>query len=200
MINKLLTRGSLLFLLGLLLVARFIFIPLVEWQENRVAVIEVKARQLDKIATLIDGAAANEEMLVRSQENFSALRGSLFADEDGVKLGLQQSIRSIFSKQKVTMSSFEWSHDEFTGPLRTLKATVLFHGNTEGMILSFMQLRTATKVVKISEWNQRFTQTAPGRLGTTRGSMVVEFYAIGPGESLITSGVQNTPGEGSRSE
>ena len=173
-----LSRNNLLILMAVLVTARFILLPLFDWQEGRVAAIEVKARQVNKVSALIASAKANEMLSAGIKGKISWLRGSLFPESESIKLSMQQSIRKILADNNVTMTSFEWSFDEYEGPLRTLKATILFNGTTEGMIRSLVLLRSSQKVIKIAEWRQRFTQSKPGDLGTTRGSMVVEFYTI----------------------
>jgi hypothetical protein len=178
MISALLSRNNLLAVVASLACVRLIILPTLDWQEGRVEAIEVKARQADKVATMIDKAQSDEALVEGLRGKIEELQGSLFAESESFKLGIQQSIRKILTDNDVVMTSFEWSYDEYEGPLRTLRATVLFNGSTAGMMRSFVLFRASAKLIKIPEWQQRFTQRQAGDLGMTRGSMVIELYTM----------------------
>lgn len=184
MIGTMMSRSSLLFILGVLVSLRIVVLPIIEWQGESLALIDAKRIQVNKTVGLIEATESNRFRLEDIEARLGHLGDAVFEDSGAIKLALQQSIRRILSSNKVNMTSFEWSYDDYQGPLRMLRATVLFSGPTEGVITSFGTFNSSPKMIKISQWSQRFVQPELGALGSSRGSMVVELYTMRPNHSV----------------
>ena len=175
---------KLLVVLAILLGARFIIVPLLTWQTERIDANAVKSRQVEKITRLIesgDKTSGNIELL---HAEVKLLKRAMVRNTGSVQLTLQQFITNTFKAQGMSVTSFQWVSDERVQPIRTLSARVRFSGTVPAMMTTFLLLSSANRVLKVVEWDQRFVQGRPGTLGTTRGSVVIQIPVL---ETLVVS-------------
>ncbi len=107
----------LIFVLGLLLVVRFVLVPWLEWQDEQALKLQTLTKQLVRSEALL---GAREEVL--NQSTTATLRADELktgltktSDPAQYRVEFQQELQSKLDNIKVQLSSFEWMNDQPLG-------------------------------------------------------------------------------------
>jgi len=176
MMDRLLSKKFLLPLLFTLIGLKFLILPIIEWQAEKVASIKVKNLQLAKIAYASSGQlvsnSAKQDLL---SEVVSAER-YFFVDSDSTKIDIQRAVEAAFVDAGLVVTRFVWLVDA-DGPIRVLRAGIYFTGNTQQMMRAFWELLSWPQATRQLEWNQQMKSSGPEDCCSTFGNLTLEFYA-----------------------
>lgn len=175
--NNLMTKKNLLIIAGLLAAVKFAVLPLLAWQSDQIQILQVKSVQLTKVSnvlanqsTYIDSVSKLKAHMFESAERF-------YGDNSRTKLSIQTGIEEIFHRHQLTVEGFDWIVDSVEA-VRLLRATVRFSGSAENMMRSFWDLAHLPTLVRQVESNQQLKDYGAGDLGSTKGQITLEFYAL----------------------
>ena len=113
------SRSGLYALLALLLVVKFLLLPLVSWQHSKQVEIESSVRRFERATALLRDRARLERsvQVVRSALDKMHARVPSGATVDQVKLASQQKIKATLASAGVNLGVFDWlaesSSDQF---------------------------------------------------------------------------------------
>lgn len=112
---------------------QFLLLPVIVWQNERVATI---GRDRDAIASresLISSFPAMQREVVRRDEAIATLRAAGFSRSPTVSLEIQRWISLSLENGRVSVDSFEWA-PQALGPVTTSRAKVGVRGRSKDLL------------------------------------------------------------------
>tara|TARA_B110000967_G_scaffold205844_1_gene251244 strand:- start:26 stop:559 length:534 start_codon:yes stop_codon:yes gene_type:complete len=171
------TRQNLLLLAGVLVLMRFIFLPVLSWQNEKIESVRLKAKQLDKLDSILARQDAYVEQRVLIDQAIVQAKGVFFSDNGKTKLTIQKKIEEIFKVNNVSIQGFSWVFDE-SDDIRTLRATLRYQGALKDIVRVFLDMSQIPQVVREVSWRQSIRGGGSDTLGDSTGDITVEFYAV----------------------
>ena len=179
--NRLLAKENLVIFLGFILVLKFGFLPLLEWQSAQIEELGVKSRKLAKLEQVIAREASYKSKLEALRKNMDANAGFLYENTSNTKLNIQRDVEQLFEKGGLSVTGYTWISDAdgLMGGIRTLKSTVYFSGGLSSMVKVFWELASAPKLIRVVQWNQQIQSGREGAVenSATTGGVTLEFLA-----------------------
>jgi hypothetical protein len=175
--NRLMSRHNLLAVVAILVLIRFLVMPVFSWQQDQLLSLKVKTQQLSRLTFLIENQHQRQEKNAHYKDLLSRASDINFRDQDGAKLHIQKQVENIFDSNSVTMSGFDWILDS-EGSVRRLRASVKFKGSSTRIIKTFWDLSRHEKFMRQLDWKFRFKSVSSKTLGSASGSIILEFYAL----------------------
>jgi hypothetical protein len=180
-----LSRNNLLVIVFFLAGINFALVPLYEFQSQQNEKLIAKSRQLEKLQLLLEGKDLLESDAYAVNEIINEATSRFYADSGTVKLDIQKQCEKVFDQNAVVMNSFDWVSD--TGEVvRTLRASVRFSGKTRDVITAFWDIARFSNAVKIVSWSQRIQNNQRDSMGSSKGDLVIEFYAVKPQAAALS--------------
>lgn len=181
--SKLTDKNVLVPLLLLLLLARFVVVPVIEWQNARWQSLQVLEKQLAKANNVLSRGeqyqqtldalkATNDELLKHyyQQNNVNAL-----------KLSFQQELEQLVKKHNVTIRNFNWPN-ELPGDITKLSAQLTVAGKTRDVASLHLDLVQHAKLIQVERFNLVIKKMKTGSLGEVSGNLLLTIYSTTPEE------------------
>ena len=172
-------RSGLLLMLGILLVAKFIFLPVISWQDAQIQELTAKKRQFMKVSKMVANQPAYEKHISELRAKLTRAQQFFYEDNNTTKLDIQRDLVELFQANEIEVTAFNWVIDSGDA-VRVLRATLFFKGTTTKMIDTFWKIGRWPKFIKIIEWSQQMTGASGVDIGWTQGNVTLEFYAVKP--------------------
>jgi hypothetical protein len=188
LMDKLLSRNRLIFVLVALVVTKLAILPLFDWQLSKLSEIRGKKVQLSKSIDLIDSQADYHQRVFQLHAEKGALAPLFYKDNDDTKLSIQKDIEEVFSNNKLPIERLSWVLDERTDTgIRRLRVLVAFNGQLESVITSLLKMSNHPKIARQVEWRQGLTYNTNVGLGQSRGHVTLDFFASDTFRGTMTS-------------
>jgi len=188
-------------LLTVLMLIRFVIVPIFSWQDEKVAKIQNSKQRIAKtenvIARLpqITSALKKLQLSNKNIESFFTKKKSLAA----FKLQQQQQIESLFTTHGIKVKNFNWAAD-IPGKISESRAKITFEGKTSDFARLHLAIARLPTLIKVAEWTANIKKKRKRKskkannnnsdnvktLGTARGSLLLIAYNINPQTSLQT--------------
>lgn len=178
---------QLLFLASCLLFVKFVFLPVIEWQNSLVDEIALNEKRLSAGLDAIKYSDDYELKALQLQQKISNNASGLYSylGANAFQLEQQTAFENLATEHDVSVDSASWS------PMQTLDSGVLEHrldvtlvGETEDIIkLQAAAELKHTSVMAFSEYNFVITRHLLFSLGTVRGQATISFF-MEPEEGL----------------
>jgi hypothetical protein len=181
-----LSQSGLLLMLGCLLALKFLVIPLFEWQQSQLSLIEGKRAQKAKINQLIKSQSSLEKRNVEISQSIRDIKNTFFVDDDKLKLKVQTEIEGMFEAGELRLEGFVWLLDN-PGKIRTLRAKVFFNGPVHSLIQLMWDISSRPELFSIIESRQTLAERE-GFFSGTQGFVIVEVRALS--EDLYQAGAR----------
>lgn len=171
----------LLSIIGILLVLKLIVVPIIDWQDGKIAEIRLLANKQYKIDSVLAREDGNSQLV----EKLSSLveQGDAYfwpiENESEFKLATQRFIQEQLNKYNLRMINIGVEqHTEFQD-LNVVQypVKVRFTGDTPDAISFFMSLESNTKRLSIETFSLSMKGQNEENLGSSNGSALVMFYA-----------------------
>lgn len=171
----------LLSIIGILLVLKLIVVPIIDWQDGKIAEIRLLANKQYKIDSVLAREDGNSQLV----EKLSSLveQGDAYfwpiENESEFKLATQRFIQEQLNKYNLRMINIGVEqHTEFQD-LNVVQypVKVRFTGDTPDAISFFMSLESNTKRLSIEKFSLSIKGQNEENLGSSNGSALVMFYA-----------------------
>tara|TARA_B110001469_G_C9618219_1_gene307958 strand:- start:365 stop:964 length:600 start_codon:yes stop_codon:yes gene_type:complete len=181
--NNWLTKNNLLVLVCVLLGVKFVLLPLLDWQAQKLGVSSSKARQLNKIEQVIVFADSYRGHVEQLKAHLVGTSAHLYENDSSTKLDVQRDIEKIFEEGGLDITGFSWVLDtlDASGSYRVLRATVYFTGSVTTMMQSFWGLAISSRLYKVVTWNQQLKSSNQDPFGFTEGNITLDFIAVRAG-------------------
>jgi len=170
----------LLTLLAVLVVLRFILVPVLEWQESKIATISQLEKRLFKAERAIKTRAVNEQgvsSLLPYQQQVRALFYPAEA-ENTFKLARQQWLENLLAKHKVQAVNLGWQGSgQVAGlPLLKHKLELQFTAAMVDFPAFHLALQASPKLLEIDSLTLTLKGQRKNKLGRASGKMTMLFY------------------------
>lgn len=169
---------KLLLVLGVMLVARFILIPIIEWQDDMIAENESLSKRLTKI----DNVLFNEEVIAlnlsKVKNTNSALQQNYFiaSDVEAFKLKQQQVLEQKFENHKLKIKGINWIAN-IPGDVSEHRLKITFQGKTKHLAQMQMELVQQSPYIDVTEWVIRLKQNNQTSMGLANGYVMLTFFS-----------------------
>lgn len=192
--DKLLNRDGLIFILIALIALRFAVLPLVDWQQSKIADIQSKQVQLVKTFDLVNSRSDYQQLALKLQSEKGNLAPLFYEDTDDSRLQIQKDIEQVFSVHNLTIERFNWVLDDRADSgLRTLRVLVGFDGQLDGVMKTMLNISAHKKIARQVEWRQNLTKNRETDVGQSKGHVTLEFYAFNNLRQTLVQGQQLRP-------
>ena len=192
--SQIINQRSLLTLLMYMLCAKFLIVPVLDWQNQAVIDIKGKNKQLQKMKTLVIGRDIFAEAAKVSGLKLSYLQDALFKDTRSLKLEAQTELLGIITNNGISVRNFNWVTDSSNSP-RILRAKVAYSGTMKQCIQMFWDISMSPRMIQVIGSRQQVKSFKGDALGSIEGSMTLEVYALE--EMQVANDLSASEGEGS---
>jgi len=174
-------HALLLIILTFLLLAKFLYMPIIEWQNALIIEINTIEKKLRKI----EGVLGNEEKILHAnkqyEQQFAITKHLFFAQNSQAtfKLQQQQMLEKVFEKSNIKITRFGW---ENTIPLVDLQVEhyplkVYLSGKISDFVKLTTQLERYSPFIEVSGLVLVVKKQTSSNLGETKGNISLNLYA-----------------------
>ncbi|MFT5813785.1 MAG: hypothetical protein ACI9VT_001543 [Psychroserpens sp.] len=174
-------RKLMLGVLAVLLIARFILVPVFDWQKGKIALIAEKEQRLIKTNNVIDHVPQINLALKQLNQSNNKQQDRYFAEAstNTFKLQLQQKIEMLFSEHTLKVTNFNWVA-EIPGQITQARAKISFEGATTQFAMLQLAIAQLPKALNIAQWTLQVKGMNEHSLGNVNGSILLIAYNIAP--------------------
>ena len=179
--NELKKHRFLLALITLLLVIKFIIVPLMEWQDSMVIDLKAKEKKLAKIEKVLSEQSvvtADREKLELMLDNTEKLFFATQA-ESVFKLNQQQAFEKLLTKHQITTVNFSWEAKTELTPLKLIRYQIKtrLDGQFENLVSLYVDLENSKPWLQINDFNLSTSGNVDNSLGFVRsGNLTLSLY------------------------
>lgn len=168
-----------LFILAILLTLQFIIVPILTWQDEKLAQIQSSSKRLFKANNVIERLPQIQKILLALQKQNHILEASYYnkASLDTFKLEFQQQIEALFEQYNMNVQGFRWV-TELTGELTEVRIDINFKGKLKDFSLFQLALAQQPKHLNIAQWSLNIKKMDETSLGTVNGNLLMFAYNI----------------------
>lgn len=167
-------------LITLLLVLKFIFVPLIQWQDIQINTVAMLERKIEKVESLLlADNLLNEQHFVLSSALSNLEREIFFyQDESAFQLKQQKIVESNLSKSALKVSSIGWQTTVVLRKLPLLQFSLEYRvsGKTNKMVEYLIQLKGQDITPDVQALNFSFRNQNKGTLGSISARIRVTYY------------------------
>lgn len=176
-------RKLMLSVLAVLLIVRFVVVPIFDWQQQQIAQIASQSKKLAKVNRVIDRLPQISQALQNLQQSNQALQSHYYksASLQAFKLQGQQQIERLFKVHNLQVKNFNWVTD-IPGTITQLRARISFSGKTKDLAMLQLALARQTKLLDIGQWTLRIKRMNDHSLGDVTGNFLLTAYYISPAQ------------------
>jgi hypothetical protein len=174
-------RKLMLGVLAVLLLARFILVPVFDWQKGKIALIAEKEQRLIKTNNVIEHVPQINLALKQLNQNNNKQQERYFveASSNTFKLQLQQKIEKLFSEHTLKVTNFNWVA-EIPGEIAQARADISFEGTTTQFAMLQLAIAQLPKALDIKQWTLQVKGMNERSLGDVNGSLILIAHNIAP--------------------
>lgn len=172
-------RKQMLSVLAVLLIARFVVVPVFDWQQQQITQIESQNNKLAKVQRVIarlPEISAELDKLQQSNQKLQALYANQ-ASALAFKLQQQQRIEELFKVHNIEVKNFNWVA-EIPGEITQLRAKVFFSGKSKDLALLQLAIARLPKLLNVGEWTLQIRRMDGHSLGKVTGNLLLIAYNI----------------------
>jgi len=178
--NELKKHAVLLSVLSLLLLVKFIYVPIVDWQNA----LYLNLQQQEKKLTKIDKVLKQKDKVTQANaqlDKLLAIKTSVFfsqAQESKFQLAQQKMIESLFEKNNVKVTKFAWRKTQqlVTLSANHYKVQVNIKGKTSDLVQLMSAVEHYTPYIEVSDFSLKVQRQKNLLLGTVSGNLTLHLY------------------------
>jgi len=175
-------HALLLSLMAILIIAKFIVVPIFDWQNNELQNIKLLAKKQQKITQVLNGQdnTANSNATLKSINKLGDSIFFTYQTESAFKLKQQKMFESLLAKHYVQSERIGW---QVTTELPNLSATqyqlqLSVKGQTHNVVSLLAELENHNKLIEIKDFNVNFKGQNEIALGQIFGDLTLRLYAM----------------------
>jgi len=173
-------KPYLLTLLVGLILARFIGMPIVEWQDNQKLELQLESKRLAKAERAVSNQQTIAPLLEPLREKVQQNRDRLYPhqSENAFKLEQQKQLESLVQNYGLKVRGIGWlitkELDEFGLTLYQLQMRFIGDGVRFPNLMA--ELESRAQWVEIADFNFAFRRQSKTKIGESSGQMTLNFY------------------------
>jgi len=172
-------RKLMLGVLTVLLLTRFILVPIFYWQQEQIDQIKEKKQRLVKTNNIITRLPQVQLALVQLKQNNKKQEKRYFNQplSNTFKLQLQQKTEKLFSQHELKVTNFNWVA-EIPDQITQARAKISFEGATKDFAKLQLDIAQLPKLLNIMQWTLHIKRMNDHSLGNIKGNILLSAYNI----------------------
>jgi hypothetical protein len=155
-------QSKLLVILVTLVLLRFALVPLLDYQADTKAQLELVTQQLDKAEQLIQSKEQLQQAKQASGQQFNLLQDIFYREENSAqfRLNQQQSMQQQLQDFQIEVSFFDWlgQNEMENAQIEVHQARVILEGNMADLMRAYTEVIAAKTAVKVTEFELKKQQ------------------------------------------
>lgn len=183
----------LLSIIGLLLMAKFIVVPIFTWQDTIIAEITLLNKQQHKINSVLEQSSGNGQLLEQVNRVLTQAEPLFtpFKDEASFKLEQQQMIEALLVKYQLRSQNIGWEASKSFDEISVIRypITLVLSGNSTDIIEFLAALESMSQLIEIASMNVSLKGQRDKKLGQiTNGNLTLYLFADQQGREVKQEG------------
>ncbi|ODB36786.1 hypothetical protein BB427_01880 [Pseudoalteromonas sp. BMB] len=174
-------KRGLLSILAILLVLRFIIVPVFDWQEQRTAEIKQIEARLEKSSLIVK----NQQSLDTAKEELGKRSDTLklfiypAANEADFRFQVQKELNEVISRHQLEVKNIGWLTrlEIESAALTRHQVRISVSGKTVNLQALLMEIDSKLNKVFVSEFKSTFKYLTSDSLGLSEATLVLAMYA-----------------------
>ncbi|SUI75408.1 Uncharacterised protein [Shewanella morhuae] len=171
---------SLIVLIALLCVIKFIVVPITEWQALQVADIRLLNKRIVRAESALMQQAQNTEALSQLQLRVTSNNGLLYPheSENTFQLQIQQKIEELLAQYQLKSTNIGWLRTEDIKEYQVIRyqLQVRFEGPMVYVPSFQLALEQLPQWIEVSQFTAGLRYQSSTSLGDTNGMFVLDFF------------------------
>lgn len=172
-----------LLVIGLLLFMRFVYVPVVDWQDSLVqenTLLQGKYRRVERLASGSEALQNADVQLTRALADWQRLFFEA-APETAFRVRQQRWLEKQVADYNVQLNNIGWEPHRQLDLLGVTqhRATLTVSGKAKNIALFMATLASTPQYIEVSDVALSFTRRGKDKLGAVRGRINVTFYMEG---------------------
>jgi len=167
-------------LLLLLLAVKFVFVPIVDWQNEQLLNIKLQTKRISRAELALANVDNNAQLLSQLQSQSQVLHKLFypFSEEANFKLQQQQWLEGLIAKHQFKINNVGWvfSAKVLGQPLIKHQLSVSFEGSTFALPSLQAEIEESPQWVDISSFTFNLRGQRNFNLGSLSGNLDLVFY------------------------
>jgi len=176
----------LLSIVAVLLVVKFIIVPVLDWQNEIKTEIENKSRQLAKMERATDNVDDYQRHIKELNQSIEHQLKLFypFSLESKFKIDYQKRLEAIAAEHNVLLTNIGWNSVLTVSEqrLEQYEVAVYYRGETIDFARFIKAIESTEQVTNVKDLNMSFRGQRDEKLGKISGNFVLNFYMV-KGES-----------------
>ncbi|QIR15142.1 hypothetical protein [Shewanella aestuarii] len=174
-------KKNLLIIVGILVFAKFVALPVWEWQDSKVTKIQQLKDRLDKADSLSEQGSDFQKILSEAKDHNQNLLASINVTQDisSLKLKKMEELDKLLGIHDVKVTTSSWMAESGTD-LTILNLKLGIRGKTKNVIKALLNIRQMTEVITLQDLSLRLVKMDDKTLGEAGGTIGISFYVLGP--------------------
>lgn len=184
------TQQKLLLVAVSLAAARFILMPLLEWQADKREQLQVVTQQLERAIRLKNSGPEQEQQLQNLQQIKADVLG-LYPDASQTtqfKLSIQQQLEQQLTEQELEVNLFDWlsQQTEQNGSVERHQIRLVVQGPPHIIMTAFMNTLISKPWLRVLDIQLQLRNATRRNPGTTAATITLDITALN-----LTAGANN---------
>lgn len=173
-------HGLLLSLLAILLLAKFLLIPVIEWQDTITSDIQLLEKKSQKVDRVIAGESNTNKINLLLSEEVAKGNKLFFSHQtqSKFKLGQQKLIESLLDEYQIKSQNIGWQTPSELASLQVIRhpLQLRFSGKTLDVIKFIASVEKSQEKIEVSDFNLSLKRQSENSLGQCDGRLTLNFY------------------------
>lgn len=181
-------QNSLLVIL-LLIVVKFIFMPIIEWQNDVLNHVALQEKKLAKVERLIVNTELMKNALSKLHAESSVVHGFFYQDQDinTLQRAIQKDIEAKLKSNNIRINSAGWKKEvkKEGSEIVSMKLDLRVQGAADQLTAFFIAYQTMNTKFNISQLNMIFNSNKVHKNGRASANFSFEFFNV---KNQVSSG------------
>lgn len=174
--NDLKKHRHLLILLAVLMVVKFVLVPIVEWQDGVISDIKFQEKKLMKVTKVLNNESNVNVVMAQLNEQLLSAKQLIHTHvpEAKFKLTQQLNFEELLAKYNLTIINIGWNSNSLIKELDVTRfqMNIRFNGNMIDIIHFYTEIEGQKPWIEIDALNLNHRSLAIGTLGFVKGGMI----------------------------
>lgn len=164
---------------SLLFAIKFVVLPILEWQNERLVSINLESKRLAKLSLASENIPQASASLTQYQTANAKLADLFFNQEPSFQLKRQQQLEKTLERFSLSAQRFGWSEAISLEKQNVIKyrADMQLKGRFVDFLRWHIEIGTLAPVIQVERFSLRRNRVAKGKLGLITVDVNLAFYA-----------------------
>ncbi len=189
--NELKKHWLLLSIVALLVVIKWGYIPLSDWQNALYFEVKQKQKRLLKSSRVLEKSDLYNQQNIQLQSSLAIANDVFFNEQDDslFKLEQQKFVEQLLSKSNLTLTRIVWENtlESVEPKIKHYKMNVFFSGRATDMVRYVTELEQHKPYIEVSDFIFNIKKSHQAPLGNVSGNLTLNLY-MKPVKQILVKG------------